>query len=200
MNLKEYAEHRRINGLRGTSHVAVLKAIEAGRIAPPAVMKRGRNWVIDPSLADAQWSESTVARLTARDTARDAREARAARAASDAPPRPRAAAAVTAPLTAPPASKGPSKAQADAVRVAFQAKLLELDFEERQGRLVSRQEINGRAFQEMRRVRDSLMRLPLQAIGDISQIVGSITPEQRAEVLIVLDRHVVEVLQGCKPT
>jgi hypothetical protein len=192
MNLKAYANHRKENGLRGTSHVAVLKAIEAGRLTAPAVVKNGSRWEIDPDLADAQWSETTVARLTARETAQE--EAREEKRATQ------AAAAPRPPSTVPTGPKGPTKAQADAVRVAFQAKLLELEYEERQDRLVSRQAINGRAFQEMRRVRDSLMRLPLQIVGDIAQLVGGITPEQRAELLVMMDRQIVGILERCEPT
>jgi len=39
MNLQAYAAHRKAMGLRGTSHVAVLKAIDSGRLHEPAVRK-----------------------------------------------------------------------------------------------------------------------------------------------------------------
>ena len=50
MNLQQYANHRKALGLRGTSHVAVLKAIQAGRLAPPAVTRKGRGY--PPAEAD----------------------------------------------------------------------------------------------------------------------------------------------------
>ena len=59
MNLQQYANHRKALGLRGTSHVAVLKAIQAGRLAPPAVTRKGRGWEINAELADQQWADAT---------------------------------------------------------------------------------------------------------------------------------------------
>jgi hypothetical protein len=59
MNLQAYANHRKTLGLRGTSHVAVLKAIERGRLMPPAVERNGRSWEINPELADQQWADTT---------------------------------------------------------------------------------------------------------------------------------------------
>ena len=59
MNLQAYANHRKSLGLRGASHVAVLKAIQTGRLMPPAVERQGRGWEINPELADQQWSDAT---------------------------------------------------------------------------------------------------------------------------------------------
>jgi len=60
VNLQAYANHRKAQGLRGVSHVAVLNAINEGRLTAPAVRREGRSWIIDPTLADAQWSERTT--------------------------------------------------------------------------------------------------------------------------------------------
>jgi hypothetical protein len=59
VNLTDYGKHRKALGLRGTSHVAVLKAIERGRIMAPAVERKGHNWEINPELADQQWADTT---------------------------------------------------------------------------------------------------------------------------------------------
>jgi hypothetical protein len=59
MNLQAYANHRKALGLRGTSHVAVLKAIERGRLMAPAVERQGRGWEINAELADQQWADTT---------------------------------------------------------------------------------------------------------------------------------------------
>ena len=59
MNLQQYANHRKALGLRGTSHVAVLKAIERGRLMAPAVERKGHGWEINPELADQQWADTT---------------------------------------------------------------------------------------------------------------------------------------------
>lgn len=59
MNLQQYGDHRKTLGLKGGSHVAVLKAIERGRLMAPAVERRGRGWEINPELADQQWADAT---------------------------------------------------------------------------------------------------------------------------------------------
>lgn len=59
MNLRAYADHRKEKGLRGASHVAVLKAIDRGRLMPPAVVRTARGWEIDAELADQQWADNT---------------------------------------------------------------------------------------------------------------------------------------------
>jgi len=59
VNLQQYGDHRKALGLRGTSHVAVLKAIERGRLMAPAVERKGRGWEINAELADQQWADST---------------------------------------------------------------------------------------------------------------------------------------------
>ena len=59
MNLQQYGDHRKALGLKGTSHVAVLKAIERGRLMPPAVERNGRSLEINPELADQQWADAT---------------------------------------------------------------------------------------------------------------------------------------------
>ena len=59
MNLTAYAAHRKANGLRGASHVAVLKAIQTGRLISPAVERKGRGWDINPEIADQQWADAT---------------------------------------------------------------------------------------------------------------------------------------------
>ena len=59
MNLQQYADHRQALGLRGATHVSVLRAIKAGRLQPPAVERQGKGWEIDPALADEQWAQAT---------------------------------------------------------------------------------------------------------------------------------------------
>ena len=59
MNLQQYGDHRKALGMKGGSHVAVLKAIERGRLMAPAVERRGRGWEINPELADQQWADAT---------------------------------------------------------------------------------------------------------------------------------------------
>ena len=59
MNLQAYANYRKANGLQGATHVSVLRAIQAGRLTPPAAVQKDGKWHIDPELADRQWLENT---------------------------------------------------------------------------------------------------------------------------------------------
>ena len=59
MNLQQYADHRKALGLRGATHVSVLRAIKNGRLSPPAVERQGKGWEIKPGLADEQWAQAT---------------------------------------------------------------------------------------------------------------------------------------------
>ncbi len=59
MNLQQYADHRKALGLRGATHVSVLRAIKNGRLQSPAVERQGKGWEIDPVLADEQWTQAT---------------------------------------------------------------------------------------------------------------------------------------------
>jgi len=59
VNLQQYADHRKALGLRGATHVSVLRAINKGRLQPPAVERQGKGWEIDSALADHQWAQAT---------------------------------------------------------------------------------------------------------------------------------------------
>jgi hypothetical protein len=162
----EYAE------LRGCSGRAVRKAIATGRLVDGATRVGGR-WKINPALADAEWLQNTAPQFQ--------REKKAGGRVKGPP---------AAPL------KLPSQAQAAAARTMYQAKLLELDLKERQAVLVPKADVDRVWFEEGRRVRDAVRRTPQQMIGDISRAVGGVTPEQRAEVLLILERHLVKTLEG----
>ena len=77
----------------------------------------------------------------------------------------------------------------------MQAKLLELNLKERQGQLVSRQAERKRWYEAGRKLRDDLRRLPLMIVGDMAQIMGGLTSEQRAELLILMERQIVAILK-----
>jgi hypothetical protein len=59
VNLQQYADHRKALGLRGATHVSVLRAIKNGRLQSPAAERQGKGWEIDPVLADQQWAQAT---------------------------------------------------------------------------------------------------------------------------------------------
>lgn len=134
MNLQAYAAHRKAKGLRGTSHVAVLQAIQAGRLTDPAVRKINNRWVIDPTLADLQWASNTQSKIT-QDTPREI--------------------ATQKLMTA-----GPTMAEAQRAKVVYQAEKERLEVMKLKAELVSAAEVKTAAFNEARRARDALMTLP----------------------------------------
>lgn len=150
MNLQQYGDHRKALGLRGTSHVAVLNAINDGRLSAPAVQRQGRSWIIDPALADAQWASRTDP------SERGAMGGGTARPIGTAP-------AVASPPAAdqPPAAVkgGPPLAISKQVKAAYEAKLTELDYKERNGELVAVRDVKSQAFACARAVRDGMMGL-----------------------------------------
>jgi len=177
----EYAQQRGVSGR------AVRKAIATGRLVQGAFREGGR-WKIDPAVADQEWQRNTAPQFQ-----REKKGGGRAKGEGGRPPR--------APAGSPPAgdasmSKVPSQAQASAVRTMYQARLLELDLKERQGLLVPKADVERVWFEEGRRVRDAIRRTPQQMIGDIARAVGGLNQEQRAEVLLVLERHLVKTLEG----
>lgn len=163
---------------RGVSGRAVRKAIDSGRLVQGAFREGGR-WKIDPAVADQEWKRNTAPQFQ--------REKKGGG---------RAPAAATAAASVASAAKLPSQAQAAAARTMYQAKLLELDLKERQGLLLPKADVDRVWFEEGRRVRDAIRRTPQQMIGDIARAVGGMTPEQRHEVLLIIERHLVKTLEG----
>ena len=129
-SIRAYARHR------GVSHVAVLKAVRAGRI-------QTQDGKIDVELADRMWAENTD-------------QAQTRRAPRPNPPAQRAMPA-SAPLV-PPRPTG--FAAARAVREGYDARLRELDYKLRVGELVSADEVRVAAFNSNRRARDLLLAVP----------------------------------------
>ena len=192
MNLSAYAKHRKERGLRGASHVAVLKAIDSGRLHEPAVRKEGKNWVIDPVLADGQWADNTDPMRTealppppppAKPTPKLKAAAEPALPAKpqEKPARPPATPASPAtPATAgtPPATDpgGPSLAQAKRAIAVYQAELARLSVMREKGELVLAEEVKGEAARLARQVRDLLLIIPsrnaarVAAMGDPEEV------------------------------
>ena len=176
MNLQAYANHRKALGLRGQSHVAVLNAINDGRLTDPAVQRQGRSWIIDPALADAQWASRTD---PSEYGSMGGGTARPIALASPAPP----PATTIQPPQAP--KGGPSLATSKQVKAAYEAKLTELEFKERTGELVSIREVKSQAFALARAVRDGMMGIAdrlapqLAASTDARQVHQLLTEEIR---------------------
>lgn len=188
MNLQAYANHRKAMGLRGQSHVAVLNAINDGRLTPPAVERHGRSWVINAELADEQWAARTD--LTGGGEALERPIGPPPRDAAPPPPPAPAAprAAKAAPAAPPPpapgrasfGANGPSLAISRQVRAAYEAKLKELEFKERAGELVPAADVKREAFSLARALRDGLMRIP----DRVAPLLAATTDARKAHQML----------------
>ncbi|MBI4910969.1 MAG: hypothetical protein HY820_45585 [Acidobacteria bacterium] len=160
---RAYAKHR------GVSLAAVQKAIKAGRIRTTADGK------IDAAQADADWERNTGPR-------------RHPGKAASSPALPK-----SAPPAAEPMPGGLDYARARAVRENYMARLAKIDFEERSGKLVSRDEVQVAAFNKFRTFRDGMLNIPdrvsamLAAESDASRVHGSLTTEIRKALLEFAD-------------
>lgn len=187
-----YAQHRQRLGLRGTSHVAVLKAIEAGRLSPPAVVRQGSQWVIDPVIADQQWADRTTP--DAIGATPMAPEAIAPPAAAPPPQPPPADPPPPQPQASPRAARVkvqnlaaavPALATSKAIQAAYDAKLRQLEYQRVAEELVPARQVKDQAFNLGRALRDSLMRLAdrlaptLAATADARQVHHLLTEEIR---------------------
>jgi len=154
VNLQAYAAHRKAQGLRGQSHVAVLKAIETGRLMEPAVRKVGNRWHIDPALADAQWAGNT-------DTSHAPDPPEPIEAEPPEPP--------TAPATPRRATRarqphiggnGPSLAEAKRAQAVYKAERERLALMREKGELVPAEDVKTRWYEHGRAIRDNLISIP----------------------------------------
>ncbi len=134
LSITAYARHR------GVSHVAVLKAIKAGRIEKEA------DGTIDPAKADAAWVRNT----------NQAQQRKAAKQSET----PRNEAEAEAPVGPPIVNSGPSFAQSRAIKEAYNARLAKLSYEEKSGALVRTDNVKVAWFNTLRVVRDRTLNLP----------------------------------------
>lgn len=175
IKLAEYAAQRDV------TPTAVKKAIREGRIKKGARLQtagepgvRGRpGWLIDPDIADQEWNRNTAPQFRQSEAIRAGKAEKPAGLANI-----------------------PSMAQGQAIKTAYQAKLLQLEFEERSGKLVSAEEMQRKRFDSGRQVRDAVLRIGPQMIGEIAKAAGGLNPDQRAEVLLVIQRYLVGALEA----
>lgn len=156
---------------------AVRKAIAEGRIKKGAV-KEGRSWLIDVDVANQEWRKNTAPQYQQNEAVKAGRQRQMAAAANGGEYR------------------GPSMSQAQTIKAGYQAKLLALDFEERSGKLVSVEEMRRQRFESGRQVRDAVLRIGPQMIGEIAKAAGGLNPDERAEVLLVIQRYLVNALEA----
>lgn len=169
MNLEGYAAHRKAQGLRGASHVAVLKAINTGRLTEPAVRKINGRWLIDPPLADAQWAANT-------DTS---------------------AAAPAVPLPGPadtrqphPTGGGPSMAEAKRARAVYQAERERLAVMREKGELLLTDAVKAEASRLARQVRDLLLMIPARCAAQAAAMTDP------GDVRGLLELEIEQALRG----
>lgn len=153
LSLKEYAAHRKANGLRGQSHVAVLKAIQSGRISPRAAVKEGARWYIDSDIADEEWAGST-----------DTMNGGNIRGGSgELPEPPRMMASEEAGL-----GNIPSRNFSRAVRELYMARMARVEYERETGARVVAADVRKEAFEQARRLRDALLNMPDRLAHDLA--------------------------------
>ena len=166
MSVRAYAQHR------GVSHPAVIKAIKSGRIATEP------DGSIDPIKADAQWDRHT---RSAQPTATP--KASSARASAAPPPVPQAN----------DDARGVDYHKARAVRETYSARLAKLEFEERTGKLIRKDEVDVKYFQLARQLRDRLQQIPRKVAPEIVALVVA-DPDVRG-VTDILDVAIREALE-----
>jgi hypothetical protein len=138
LSITAYARHR------GVSHVAVLKAIKAGRI------EKEPDGTINPAKADAAWERNTN-QAQKRKPTKSNEPSRHEHA-----PEPQAEAPVGPPIV----NSGPSFAQSRAIKEAYNARLAKLAYEEKSGALVRTDSIKVAWFNTLRVLRDRALNLP----------------------------------------
>lgn len=160
MNLQAYANHRKARGLRGTSHVAVLNAINDGRLTAPAVQRNGRSWVINPDLADQQWAARTDPSKTPTAALPYAPQPANPLTPSDPQPK-RSIKNQELKLPPDPSAKGlPDLSVSKAIRAAYDAKMAQLQYQKETEELVPARQVQEEAFTMARVLRDRLMTIP----------------------------------------
>ena len=174
MNLQQYGTHRKALGLRGTSHVAVLNAINDGRLSAPAVRRQGRNWEINPELADQQWADAT------HPAERGSGHHRGQEPAAASAPSQRQDAAMP---------KGvPPRAVSEAVLAAVKAKRETLALHLEENRLVYREDMEAAQNAVNLQILSRAEALPKQIKLDI--------PHLTLEEMAVIERRVLEIFES----
>jgi hypothetical protein len=192
VSLRAYARHR------GVSLRAVQKAIQAGRI------ERTPTGKIDVQTADTQWDRRTAPRpLIAKRSGPPANlQKQRAVSAVDQGGQPlepnRIPNTVAEPRKEPPRGDLPGASAGDysrarAVRENYLAHMSKLDFEERSGKLIRRDEVQVAAFNRFRTFRDGMLNLPdrlaavLAAESDSAKVHDILATEIRKALLEFAD-------------
>lgn len=155
MGLREYARHR------GVAPSAVEKALKSGRILKES------DGTIDPAKADAAWERNTNPAQQRKpdpvpvrpDPVPDRPSTPSVRQPTHQPTEPEAG----------PSMPGvPNYQMSRAIREAYNAKLARLDYEERNGKLVDRADVDRKWFEVGCRVRDRIQSLPSRMSAELA--------------------------------
>ena len=139
---------------RGVAESAVRKAISQGRIT------KGKNGKINPKVADKEWNQnSDPAQIKAETTFETPDYSQ---------------------NSAPNSLSGPSYQQSRAIKEAYGAKLLRLQFEKESKKLISIDDVKVSAFNAARMTRDRILNIPDRVIP---QLVGKTNIFEMKEIL-----------------
>ena len=181
LSIRAYAQHR------GVSHTAVAKAIKAGRIS------KEPDGTIDPAKADAQWARNTLPSQNLNTGATKP----APKVATPPVSTPVSTAPVANRELQPPLETGrisaPDYQTSRAIREAYAARLAKLEFEERTGKLISKDEVDIKYFQLARQLRDRMQQIPRKVAPEIVALVVA-DPDVRG-VTDILDVAIREALE-----
>jgi hypothetical protein len=159
LSLSAYAKRR------GVSHVAVSKAIAAGRLTASVVRDdRGAPKIADPELADREWAANTRPRIDHPAAADLAGE----------PPAP--APRVARPPAGAPRPDVPDYNESRARRESALADMAEIEVAERRGDLVSVDEARADVVSRFTVVRTRLLGVPSRVAQRLPHLAGEVVP------------------------
>ena len=139
---------------RGVTEAAVRKAIKQGRVS------KGKNGKINPKIADKEWgqnSDPAQVKATFAEEKPDYSQ-----------------------NSIPNTANGPSYQQSRAIKEAYGAKLLRLQFEKESKKLISIDDVKVSAFNAARMTRDRILNIPDRVIP---QLVGKTNIFEMKEIL-----------------
>lgn len=154
---------------RGVTQEAVRLAVKDGRLAKSITYVNGKPKIADAVMADKEWAENTDQSKPRNRITGDPKHRRAPGEATK---------AMENSIVS--GTNGPSYAQSRAIREAYQARLAKLEFEEKSGKLVSRDDVRVAAFNAARKARDSLLSIP----DRIAPILAGITDDREVHRIL----------------
>lgn len=168
LKLSEYAK------LISKTPQAVRKAISDGRIRK-GVSQGKRGYLIDPAVANKEWNSNTD---QSQQRNPDAIRAGKSYTASDSEP-----------------LQGINYSKARAVAETYKARLLELEYKEKSGQLISADDAKNAQFKISRVFRDAVQNIPVRVVSELAAIVGDVSKEKRHDMMLVMQREIDRSLE-----